>query len=235
MESTALLQIENLEKKYLRKVALSDFSLSLETGRILGLLGPNGSGKTSLLKILAGLQKANKGSVLIDNTPLGVKTKGMVSFLPDRNVLYRWMKAEDAIAFYADYFQDFDTVKAYEMLEFMHLNRTEKISSMSKGMVEKMNLTLTFSRKAKLYLLDEPLGGVDPVARDKIVSTIVKTYSENSSIIVSTHLVQDIESMFDDVCFIHEGKTLLAGPAEELRESHHQSINQLYISLFEDK
>lgn len=133
MESTALLQIENLEKKYLRKVALSDFSLSLETGRILGLLGPNGSGKTSLLKILAGLQKANKGSVLIDNTPLGVKTKGMVSFLPDRNVLYRWMKAEDAIAFYADYFQDFDTVKAYEMLEFMHLNRTEKNFKYVKG------------------------------------------------------------------------------------------------------
>ncbi|AEE16108.1 ABC transporter ATP-binding protein [Treponema brennaborense] len=235
MNDQYIVRIENLEKKYTRKRALNGVTISLEKGKILGLMGPNGSGKTTLLKILAGLRKPSGGTVTIGGKPLGTETKAMVSFLPDRNILYRWMSAEDAIRFYADYFRDFDTEKAFDMLSFMNLERHEKIQTMSKGMVEKMNLTLVFSRNAKLYLLDEPLGGVDPVARDRIVSAIVKTYSENSSIIVSTHLVNDVENMFDDVCFIHEGTCLLQGSAESLRAERKMSINQLYVQLFQDK
>lgn len=229
-----ILNIEHLNKKYFNKVALEDINLSLSKGRILGLMGPNGSGKSTLLKIIAGLQQKNSGTVLIQGQPVGLETKKLVSFLPDRNVLFSGMTVEDALMFYRNYFEDFDYNKAMNMMSFMRLEVKQKVQTMSKGMVEKLNLLLAFSRRASLYILDEPLGGVDPVAREQIISTILSTYSENSSMIVSTHLVNDVESVFDDVCFIGEGKIILQGSAEELRNSTGKSIDQLYIQTFKD-
>lgn len=230
-----LLQTENVQKNFLTKKALRGVSLSLEQGRILGLMGPNGSGKTTFLKILAGLQKANAGKVLICGHEVGIETKKIVSYLPDRNTLFPWMKAIDAIDYYADFFTDFNKAKSLDMLNFLKLDKNEKVKTMSKGMQEKLNLTLAFSRQAKLFLLDEPLGGIDPVARERIVSTIIKTYSEDSSLIISTHLVNDVEAVFDDVAFISEGTILLSGSAEVLRTEHSMSIDALYIHLFADR
>ena len=230
-----ILEINNLNKKYFSKQALSDVNLSLEKGRILGLMGPNGSGKTTLLKIIAGLQHANSGNVKVCEKNIGIETKKLVSFLPDKNVLYPHMKAIDAINFYHNYFMDFDLKKALDMLDFMKLDKNEKVSSMSKGMIEKLNLILTFSRDARLFVLDEPLGGVDPVARERIISTIIKTYNEDSSIIISTHLVNDVENIFDDVCFIGKGKIILNGSAEDLRLEKGVSIDNLYIQTFMDE
>lgn len=230
-----ILKIENLSKNYFMKKALNDVSLSLDSGRILGLMGPNGSGKTTLLKIIAGLTQYSKGNVSVCGNQIGVESKKIVSFLPDKNVMYPDMTAKEAIRFFDNYFDDFDIEKAYEMLKFMKLDEKEQIKSMSKGMIEKLNLVLTFSRNSKLYVLDEPLGGIDPVARERIISTIIKTYSENSSIIISTHLVNDVESIFDDVCFIKKGEIVLQGSADELRMKEGLSIDQLYIKLFADE
>jgi len=227
-----ILEINNLNKKYFSKQALEDVNLSLDKGRILGLMGPNGSGKTTLLKIIAGLQHANSGNIKICGNSIGIESKKLVSFLPDKNVLYPHMKAIDAINFYHNYFMDFDLKKAIDMLDFMKLDKNEKVSAMSKGMIEKLNLILTFSRDAKLFVLDEPLGGVDPVARERIISTIIKTYNEDSSIIISTHLVNDVENIFDDVCFIGKGKIILNGSAEDLRLEKGVSIDKLYIQTF---
>ena len=227
-----ILEINNLNKKYFSKQALEDVNLSLDKGRILGLMGPNGSGKTTLLKIIAGLQHANSGNIKICGNSIGIESKKLVSFLPDKNVLYPHMKTIDAINFYHNYFMDFDLKKALDMLDFMKLDKNEKVSAMSKGMIEKLNLVLTFSRNAKLFVLDEPLGGVDPVARERIISTIIKTYNEDSSIIISTHLVNDVENIFDDVCFIGKGKIILNGSAEDLRLEKGVSIDKLYIQTF---
>jgi ABC-2 type transport system ATP-binding protein len=229
------LSVQNLTKDYGGRRALENISFTLPAGRILGLMGPNGSGKTTFMKIAAGLLKASSGSIRICGSAPGIRTKSVVSFLPDRNILPKWMTAGDALDYYDDYFSDFDRTKAVEMLNFMRLRKEQHVTDMSKGMIEKLNLTLSFSRNAKLFLLDEPLGGVDPVARERIVSTIVRTYSEYSSIIVSTHLVHDIENMFDTVCFIDEGTILLWGNAEELRTENSMSIDQLYVKLYGDR
>jgi len=230
-----ILEIKNLNKKYFTKTALENVNLTLEKGRILGLMGPNGSGKTTLLKIIAGLQHVNSGTVQVCGYDIGLETKKLVSFLPDKNVLYPFMKSIDALNFFQNYYDDFDMKKALDMLDFMKLDKNEKVSDMSKGMIEKLNLTLAFSRNAKLFVLDEPLGGVDPVARDRIISTIIKTYNEDSSIIISTHLVNDVERIFDDVCFIGKGKVILSGSAEDLRVEKGLSIDQIYIETFQDE
>lgn len=230
-----ILETRELKKNYFTKAALRGVNLKLESGRILGLMGPNGSGKTTLLKILAGLQKSSGGSFSVSGVTGGHGTKGLVSFLADRNTLYDWMRAVDAIDFYRDFFADFDRAKAMEMLDFMKLSPTTKVKEMSKGMIEKLNLTLAFSRRAKLFLLDEPLGGVDPVARERIVSTIIRTWTEDSAIVISTHLVNDVERVFNDVAFIDDGNILLSGDAETLRSERGKSIDQLYIELFSER
>ncbi|ULQ60712.1 ABC transporter ATP-binding protein [Brucepastera parasyntrophica] len=227
-----ILQAENIKKNYFTKPALRGITLSLDSGRILGLVGPNGSGKTTFLKILAGLQKPTGGSFTVNGSPNGYETKKAVSFLPDRNILYSWMKAIDAIDFYADFFPDFDREKALDMLSFMKLEKTEPVKQMSKGMLEKLNLTLAFSRRASLFLLDEPLGGIDPVAREQIVSTIIKTWNENAAIIISTHLVSDVEQVFNDVAFLDSGELILMKDAEALRSERGKSITQIYLDIF---
>jgi ABC-2 type transport system ATP-binding protein len=232
---SVILETHDLRKNYFAKPALRGISLSLDSGRILGLMGPNGSGKTTFLKIVAGLQKASGGEFSVAGTPGGHRTKELVSFLPDRNILFPWMTCLDAIGFYADFFGDFDRAKALDMLSFMKLDPSERVKTMSKGMVEKLNLTLSFSRRARLFLLDEPLGGVDPVARERIVTTIIKTWTEDSAIVVSTHLVNDVERIFNDVAMIDEGEIVLSGDAEELRQARGKSIDQIYLDTFGDR
>jgi len=227
-----ILETSALKKNFIAKPALRGIELKLESGRILGLMGPNGSGKTTFLKVIAGLQKPSSGGFSVCGMSAGYETKKLVSFLPDRNALYPWMRAIDAIDFYEDFFDDFDRNKALDMLSFMKLERGERVKTMSKGMTEKMDLVLAFSRKARLFLLDEPLGGVDPVSRERIVSTIIKTWTEDSAIIISTHLVNDVEQLFNDVAFLDDGEIILTGDAETLRSERGKSIDQLYLEVF---
>ncbi|MBV7274392.1 ABC transporter ATP-binding protein [Clostridium sp. PL3] len=229
-----VLKASKLEKGYLNKKALDGMDLEIEKGKIVGLLGPNGSGKTTFLKIAAGLLKPTNGEILIDGHKPGVYTKSIVSYLPDKDYLFKWMKIKDAVDYFRDFYRDFDEKKAKELLEFMNLDINSKITTLSKGMSEKLYLTLVLSRKAKLYILDEPLGGVDPTTREKILDAILNSYSEDSSIIITTHLVNDIERLFDDVAFISNGKIILTGNAEELRNEKAMSIDQLYREVFKD-
>lgn len=227
-----ILKASNLEKSYFNKKALNGLDLEVKKGRIVGILGPNGSGKTTFLKIAAGILSKTNGELLIDGHKPGVYTKSIVSYLPDREYLFKWMKIKDAVNFFKDFYKDFDEEKCKKLLEFMNLDINSKVKTLSKGMTEKLYLTLVLSRKAKLYILDEPLGGVDPTTREKILDAILDNYSEDSSIIITTHLVNDIERLFDDVAFISEGKVVLSGNAEELRNEKGLSIDQLYREVF---
>ena len=228
----ALLKSTDLKKFYFRKQALDGVNLEIQKGRIIGLLGPNGSGKTTFLKIAAGILKQSSGEILIDGNKPGTKTKAEVSYLPDKDYLFKWMRIQDAIDFFKDMYEDFDEDKAQDMLKFMNLDSDSKIKTLSKGMSEKLYLSLVLSRKAKLYILDEPLGGVDPTTREKILDAILQNYTENSSVLITTHLVSDIERLFDDVAFISEGKIVLFGNAEELRNEKKMSIDELYREVF---
>ncbi|KIO64887.1 hypothetical protein B4064_2633 [Caldibacillus thermoamylovorans] len=227
-----IVEINNLTKKYANKTALDNVNLNIERGKVVGILGPNGSGKTTLIKILTGLLRQTSGEVLIDGNKVGVKTKSVVSYLPDRNFLYKWMRIEDACHMYKDFYTDFDEVKFNELLAFMNLNRSMKIDSLSKGMHEKLNLALVLSRNAKLYILDEPIAGVDPVARDQILDAIINNYNEDSSMIITTHLVRDMESMFDEVVFLKDGQIVLTGNAEALREEKGKQVEEIYKEIF---
>ena len=227
-----IIEISGLTKSYLNKKALDDISLNIGMGKVVGILGPNGSGKTTLIKIIAGILRQSKGGILIDGKEPGVYTKSIVSYLPDRNFLYKWMNIQDAIDLYKDFYADFDQKKAYELLDFMKLERNMKIDSLSKGMNEKLNLTLVLSRKAKVYVIDEPIAGVDPVARDQILDTIINNYNSESTMIITTHLVRDIERIFDEVIFLRDGLVELQGNAEDLREEKGMQIDDLYKEIF---
>ncbi len=227
-----IVEIKNLSKSYYKKKALNNINLKLEKGKVIGVLGPNGSGKTTLIKILAGILRENQGEVIIDGNRPGAKTKAIVSYLPDRNFLYSWMTINDSINFFKDFYEDFDENKIDDLLNFMKLSREMKISSLSKGMLEKLNLSLVLARNAKLYILDEPIAGVDPVARDQILSAIIKNYNEDSTMVITTHLVRDMENIFDQVVFLREGEIYLEGNAESLREENNMQIDDLYKEIF---
>ncbi|WP_251862509.1 ABC transporter ATP-binding protein [Clostridium sp. Marseille-Q2269] len=227
-----ILTCSNLKKSYFNKNGLNGLAMEVQKGRIVGLLGPNGSGKTTFLKITAGLLRYSSGEILIDGEAPGIRTKAKVAYLPDKNFLYKWMRIKDAVEFFKDFFKDFSEKKCNELLDFMDLDKSTKITALSRGMIEKLLLTLTLSRKAKLYLLDEPLGGVDPISRDKILDAIVNNYSEDSTMIVTTHLVNDIERIFDDVFFMRNGEIVLSGVAEKLRMERGMSIDELYKEVF---
>lgn len=229
-----LLQINDLSKKYWRKKALDGLNLSINKGKIVGLLGPNGTGKTTLIKIIAGLLNYDSGEVLIDGLKPGVHTKAIVSYLPDKDFLYDWMTVEDSVIFLKDFFKDFDEKKAYELIKFMKLDPKDKVTSLSKGMKERLNLALILSRKAKIYLLDEPLAAVDPATREKIINAIIKNFNEDSTIIISTHLINDVERLFDEVAFIGDGKILLHEEVEALKEERGKSLEDIFKEVFRE-
>lgn len=230
MES--LIQFHNVSKNYGGKIALHNVSIDITEGKIIGLLGTNGSGKSTMMKIAAGLVHPSAGKVTIKGKPVGLETKSLVSFMPDRPLTESWMKVSDAIKFFQDFYADFDVEKAHNMLKFMNLNLNDKISSLSKGMNERLQLTLALSRNAYVYMLDEPIGGVDPVARGKILNAIVEFYNENSSIIISTHLVRDIERIFDEVVFIRNGEIVMHEEVENIRLQHGKSIDEMFKEVF---
>lgn len=227
-----LLQFEGVSKSYRSKPALNQVTFGIGPGKIVGLLGTNGSGKSTIMKIAAGLIPASAGTATVLGLPAGLATKSLVSFMPDQPLTEAWMKVKDAIGFYRDFYEDFDEEKARRMLDFMNLQERERVSSLSKGMNERLQLTLTLSRKARLYLLDEPIGGVDPVARTKILDAIVEFYDEDSSMIISTHLVRDIERIFDEVIFIKDGSLVLQEEVESLRITHGKSVDDMFKEVF---
>jgi ABC-2 type transport system ATP-binding protein len=227
-----LVQISSLTKRYIATTALSDITLEVTEGHIMGLLGPNGSGKTTLMKILAGLVSPTSGSVLVDGMVPGVRTKAIVSFLPDVNHLDRWMSVGEAGNFYADFYHDFDRKRFEELLAIMHLTAGQKIGSLSRGMVEKARLSLVFSRKARLYILDEPFGGLDPLARTQVLDALVANFRADCSMILSTQMVADVERFFDDVVFLDGGRVVLSGEAEDLRTRRGASIEDIYREVY---
>lgn len=227
-----ILECKNLNKSYGSAAALTNVNLTLEPGRIVGLLGPNGSGKTTLIKLINGLLTPTSGSILVNGMPIGVETKKIVSYLPERTYLNNWMKVCDIIDFFADFYSDFDKKKAYEMLQRLNISPADRLKTMSKGTKEKVQLILVMSRKALLYVLDEPIGGVDPAARDYILGTILNNYNENGTILISTHLISDVEKILDDVVLIRQGQVMQAASVDELRNAKGMSIDQLFREVF---
>ncbi|MDQ0060875.1 ABC transporter ATP-binding protein [Paenibacillus harenae] len=229
-----LLQLDGVSKSYGAKRALNSVSLTIGSGKIVGLLGSNGSGKSTLMKIAAGLIPNYEGHVWINGQPVGRTSRSLTSFMPDQPLTESWMRVKDAIAFYKDFYADFDTEKANDMLKFMRLERDARVSSLSKGMQKRLQLTLALSRNARLYLLDEPIGGVDPVARGKILDAIVEYYDENSSLLIATHLMQDIERIFDEVVFLKDGELILHEEVETIRANNGQSVDEKFKEVFDD-
>lgn len=227
-----LLQCKNLTKLYGTKKALENVSLSIPSGKIVGLLGPNGSGKTTLIKSIAGLLRTDAGVIQVDGKIAGISTKEIVSYLPERTYFSSAYRVKETIALFADFYKDFDKESAISMLDTLQISLKSKISALSKGNREKLQLVLVMSRKAKLYLLDEPIGGVDPAGRDFILRTILSNYNPEASILISTHLIQDVEQVLDDVIFIKDGKKVLQQSVDEIREEHGKSVDALFREVF---
>ena len=228
----AVLNCQSLTKSFGAKTALDHFTAQFYGGRITGLLGPNGSGKTTLIKLAAGLLTPTDGTVTIGGCAPGAHTKAHVAYLPDRSSLPGSLRVREAVEFFADFYADFDREKAGALLSDLHIQPDDRIGAMSKGTREKLQLALVMSRAADLYLLDEPIGGVDPAARECILDTIIRNYREDAALVISTHLIGDIEPVLDDVVMLQNGKPVLTGNAEELRESHGKSIDALFREVF---
>ena len=226
-----IISVNNLSKSYGSHQVLKNLSFSFEGGQIIGLLGPNGSGKTSLLKILTGLIHDYEGTVLIDGQAPGVYTKSITAYLPERTYLAEWMKAKDAIDYFNDFFSDFDKVKATEMLNRFRLDPNQKLKTMSKGMQEKLQLLIVMSRAAKLYCLDEPLGGVDPATRSAILDVIMNNYADKATVLISTHLINDVERIFNSVLMIGNGQVKLDASIDEIASSG-KSVEDIFKEVF---
>ena len=227
-----LLECKNLTKCFDNKKILDNINLIIPRGKIIGLLGKNGTGKTTLIKIINNLLTIDKGKILINGKEIGPESKRIISYLPERSYLDRSMKIYETINFFEDFYDNFDSEKAKKLLKDLDLDLNMKLSKMSKGMLEKLGLILVMSRKADLYILDEPLGGVDPATRDYILDTILSNFEENSSVIISTHLISDIEKILDEVIFIDKGKIVLTSKADELREKEKSSIDEIFRRMF---
>ena len=227
-----LLECINLTKEFDNKKILKNINLVIPRGKIVGLLGKNGVGKTTLIKLINDLLTPTSGEVLINGKKPGVESKKIISYLPEKTYIDREMKVKDAIKYFEDFYDNFDSDKAYKLLRNLDLDRNMKIIKMSKGMQEKLQLVLVMSRKAELYILDEPLGGVDPATRDYILDTILSNFSEGASVIISTHLISDIERILDEVIFIDKGKVVLSGGADEIRKLEKTSIDEVFRRMF---
>lgn len=227
-----LLRLENLTKRYGSLTALDNVSLSVESGRIVGLLGPNGSGKTTLIKILNGLLTPTAGTATICGLTPGVKTKEMVAYLPDNVFLNSWMRVRQIVSYFADFYTDFRPELAYAMLEKLDISPDRRLKTLSKGNKEKVCLILVMSRNARLYVLDEPIAGVDPAARDYVISTIINNYNPEATVLISTHLIADIEQILDEVIFIHQGCVLMQKSVDEIREENGKSVDALFREVF---
>ena len=230
--SEKLLYLENVVKRYSNTLALNNASLSLDSGKIVGLLGPNGSGKTTLIKILNGLLTSDSGKVEINGMAPGVETKKIVAYLPDNNYLNSYMTVRQIVDFFKDFYANFREELAYEMLEKLGISPDTKLKTLSKGNKEKLCLILTMSRNAKLYVLDEPIAGVDPAARDYVIRTIINNYNPEATVLISTHLISDIEQILDRVLFIKEGNLVLDKSLDEIREEHQKSVDELFREVF---
>lgn len=227
-----LLELKQVSKCYGNKQALEHIDLHLTEGKIIGLLGPNGSGKTTIIKLINGLLEPTTGEIRIRGNKPGIETKKIVSYLPERTYLNDWMKVEELLNFFADFYKDFNMNRAIEMLSNLNISLDEKLKTMSKGTKEKVQLILVMSREADLYILDEPIGGVDPAARDYIIKTIIRNYSEKSSIIIATHLIQEVENICDEIIFLNQGNIVLQGNVDEIREEKGKSIDALFREVF---
>jgi ABC-2 type transport system ATP-binding protein len=227
-----ILECKSLTKKFSNVIALNNVDLTLERGRIIGLLGPNGSGKTTLIKLINGLLVPNSGELLISGQKPGPDTKKVVSYLPEKTYLPDWMRISDTIDFFTDFYEDFDKNRCFDMLDRLHLDPQKRMKSLSKGTKEKVQLILVMSRKADLYCLDEPIGGVDPAARDYILNTIISNYNENATVLISTHLISDIEKVLDEVVFIKNGFVTLHSSVDDIRSKEGKSVDTLFREVF---
>ena len=226
------LECRDLSKRFGSVQALDGVTLSIAPGRVVGLLGPNGSGKTTLIKLANGLLTPSSGEVRICGALPGKETKAVVSYLPDRPCLPEWMSADELMDYFADFFEDFDRSRAADMMARLRLNPHMKYGQMSKGTREKVQLILVMSRSARLYLLDEPIGGVDPATRDYILDTIIRNYDESASVLISTHLISDVENVLDDVIFLREGRVTLQASVDDIRAQYGKSVDALFREVF---
>ncbi|MBU3112240.1 ABC transporter ATP-binding protein [Clostridium lacusfryxellense] len=227
-----LVEVSNLTKKYEGKIVLDNISLTIPEGRIIGLLGANGAGKTTLIKILAGVMQDYSGKVLIDNHNPGPYTKSILSYLPDKTYLSTWMNVKDTVDLFADFYTDFDKNKAIELLKLLNIEINQNVTKLSKGTYEKVQLIIVMSRRSKLYVLDEPLGGVDPASRDIIIDTILTNYSEKSSVLLSTQLIQDVERAFDSVIILKDNHIFVNDEVDNIRAKFGKSIDELCREVF---
>ncbi|MGN0272796.1 MAG: ABC transporter ATP-binding protein [Lachnospiraceae bacterium] len=228
----SLVTCKNLTKTFGSTTALANINLDIEEGHIIGLLGPNGSGKTTLIKIMNGLLTPTAGEIYVKEFPVGVASKKIISYLPDHTYLGGSMRVNEIIAFFKDFYEDFEEERAYDMLEKLNINPKQKLKTMSKGTKEKVQLILVMSRRADLYVLDEPIAGVDPAARDYILNTIITNYDEHASILISTHLIADIENILDQVIFIKNGQIVRNSSVESIREEEGKSVDALFREVF---
>lgn len=228
----SIVECRNLTKVFPGCLALNSINLALPKGQIIGLLGPNGSGKSTLIKLMNGLLTPTSGEILINGMHPGSETKKIVSYLPERTYLNDWMSVQNIIDFFGDFYTDFNKAKAYDMLQRLHINPNNRLKTMSKGTKEKVQLILVMSREAELYILDEPIGGVDPAARDYILDTIISNYSEDATLLISTHLITDVEKILDGVIFINMGNIVMTATVDDIREKEGKSIDELFREVF---
>lgn len=227
-----VLECTGVSKKYGKKEVLKNINLQLERGKIIGLLGPNGSGKTTLIKIINGLLTADEGDIKVSGEQIGIESKKIISYLPDRTYLADWMKVKDILGMFDDFYKDFSREKAEDMLKRLNINEDDRLKTLSKGNKEKVQLILVMSRQAQLYLLDEPIGGVDPAARDYILNTIITNYNPDASVVISTHLISDVEKVLDEAIFINNGEIVLHESVDDIREKYSTSVDGYFREVF---
>ena len=227
-----LIETQNLNKNFGNKIVLKNINLKINSGKIIGLLGPNGSGKSTLLKIINDLLNPTNGKILIKNKIPGIESKKIISYLPERNHLNLNLKISEIITYFEDFYEDFDSKKALELLKKLNISLNDKLKTLSKGTKEKVALIMVMSRKAQIYILDEPIGGVDPAARDYILETILNNFNKDATIIISTHLISDIEKVLDEVIFIKNGEIILYEETDKLRNKYNKSIDEIFREEF---